>query len=192
MISKLAPVFMLLKEPRAGQVVRTGHVEDIKFVINFDYPNCSEDYVHRIGRTGRSTNTGTAYTFFTPRNSKQAPDLVNVLREANQVISAKLLQLEDGSKHMRGGGGRWRGSGRGGGRFSSGSSFSGGSRSQNGYGNGGFKPANSYSSNGYGSTQNDSGDKYQNGSAGGFKGNWNMGGVTAASLSSIPQPAARF
>ncbi len=28
-------------------------VDDIKFVINYDYPQCSEDYVHRIGRTGR-------------------------------------------------------------------------------------------------------------------------------------------
>lgn len=28
-------------------------VDDIKFVINYDYPNNSEDYVHRIGRTGR-------------------------------------------------------------------------------------------------------------------------------------------
>lgn len=44
-------------------------VEDVKFVINYDYPNNSEDYVHRIGRTGRSQNTGTAYTLFTPNNS---------------------------------------------------------------------------------------------------------------------------
>ncbi|ETN69469.1 hypothetical protein NECAME_15289 [Necator americanus] len=29
------------------------HVDDIKYVINYDYPNNSEDYVHRIGRTGR-------------------------------------------------------------------------------------------------------------------------------------------
>lgn len=41
----------------------------MKFVINYDYPNNSEDYVHRIGRTGRSQNTGTAYTLFTPNNS---------------------------------------------------------------------------------------------------------------------------
>lgn len=32
-------------------------VDDIKFVINFDYPNNSEDYVHRIGRTGRASQT---------------------------------------------------------------------------------------------------------------------------------------
>ncbi|KAM9296843.1 putative ATP-dependent RNA helicase DDX5 isoform 2-T2 [Gastrophryne carolinensis] len=70
-------------------------VEDIKFVINYDYPNSSEDYIHRIGRTARSTKTGTAYTFFTPNNSKQVNDLISVLREANQTINPKLLQMVD-------------------------------------------------------------------------------------------------
>lgn len=60
-------------------------VEDVKFVINFDYPNNSEEYIHRIGRTGRSNNTGTAYTLFTIQNAPKAGDLVNVLKEANQV-----------------------------------------------------------------------------------------------------------
>lgn len=60
-------------------------VEDVKFVINYDYPNNSEDYVHRIGRTGRSNNTGTAYTLFTYQNAAKAGDLINVLKEANQV-----------------------------------------------------------------------------------------------------------
>uniref|UniRef100_A0A672T7L5 RNA helicase n=1 Tax=Sinocyclocheilus grahami TaxID=75366 RepID=A0A672T7L5_SINGR len=68
-------------------------VEDIKFVINYDYPNNSEDYIHRIGRTARSQKTGTAYTFFTPNNMKQAHDLVSVLREANQAINPKLIQM---------------------------------------------------------------------------------------------------
>lgn len=80
-------------------------VDDVKFVINFDYPNCSEDYVHRIGRTGRSQRTGTAYTFFTPNNSKQAQDLVNVLTEANQVVNPKLYELASSN---RGGGGNYR------------------------------------------------------------------------------------
>ena len=55
-------------------------VDDIKFVINFDYPAGSEDYVHRIGRTARASKTGTAYTFFTPANMKQAKDLIAVLK----------------------------------------------------------------------------------------------------------------
>uniref|UniRef100_A0A3Q1ALY5 RNA helicase n=1 Tax=Amphiprion ocellaris TaxID=80972 RepID=A0A3Q1ALY5_AMPOC len=77
-------------------------VEDVKFVINYDYPSSSEDYVHRIGRTARSTNKGTAYTFFTPGNLRQARDLVRVLEEARQAINPKLLQLVDSG---RGGGG---------------------------------------------------------------------------------------
>lgn len=60
-------------------------VEDVKFVINFDYPNNSEEYVHRIGRTGRGQQSGTAYSFFTIQNASKASDLVNVLKEANQV-----------------------------------------------------------------------------------------------------------
>ena len=75
-------------------------MDDIKFVINYDYPNNSEDYVHRIGRTGRrdkkvggkltssqqsSIFQGTAYTFFTPQNAPKARDLIKVLEEAQQV-----------------------------------------------------------------------------------------------------------
>lgn len=63
-------------------------VDGIKYVINFDYPNSSEDYIHRIGRTGRSKAKGTSYAFFTPSNSRQAKDLVSVLQEANQVTGA--------------------------------------------------------------------------------------------------------
>lgn len=62
-------------------------------MINFDYPNSSEDYIHRIGRTGRSSQSGTSYAFFTPNNSRQAKDLVSVLREANQVVNPKLTEM---------------------------------------------------------------------------------------------------
>jgi len=93
-------------------------VKDIKYVINFDYPNNSEDYVHRIGRTGRAGETGTAHTFFTTKNSKQAHDLVKVLREAKQDVPR---ELEAMASISGGGGGRGRfGGGRGGGGFSSG------------------------------------------------------------------------
>ncbi|KAI7807693.1 probable ATP-dependent RNA helicase DDX17 isoform X1 [Triplophysa rosa] len=85
-------------------------VEDVKFVINYDYPNSSENYVHRIGRTARSTNKGTAYTFFTPGNLRQARDLVRVLEEARQAINPKLLQLVDTSRGSGGGRTRYRNS----------------------------------------------------------------------------------
>ncbi|KAL5274572.1 DDX17 family protein [Megaselia abdita] len=62
-------------------------VDGIKHVVNFDYPQSSEDYIHRIGRTGRSQTTGTSYAFFTKNNAKQSKALLDVLKEANQVIS---------------------------------------------------------------------------------------------------------
>ena len=70
-------------------------MDDIKFVINFDYPNNSEDYVHRIGRTGRASKAGTAYTFFTRKNGPRAKELISVLQEANQQVNPKLLVLQD-------------------------------------------------------------------------------------------------
>jgi superfamily II DNA/RNA helicase len=39
------------------------HVDDVSHVINYDLPNTYEDYVHRIGRTGRGTKRGQALTF---------------------------------------------------------------------------------------------------------------------------------
>lgn len=66
----------------------------MKFVINFDYPTNSEDYVHRIGRTGRCGKSGTAYTFFTRDNAKQADDLIDILKEANQNIHPKLYEFQ--------------------------------------------------------------------------------------------------
>jgi len=39
-------------------------IRDIRVVINYDLPKSSEDYVHRIGRTGRAGDKGVAYSFF--------------------------------------------------------------------------------------------------------------------------------
>ena len=62
-------------------------VDDVKFVINYDFPMNTEDYVHRIGRTGRSNNKGTSYTFFTRDNAGngKADELIAILQESNQV-----------------------------------------------------------------------------------------------------------
>ncbi|XP_001653950.2 ATP-dependent RNA helicase dbp2 [Aedes aegypti] len=90
-------------------------VDDVKYVINFDFPNNTEDYIHRIGRTGRSTNKGTSYTFFTPANGAKAGDLIGVLREANQFVNPELEQYARSGGRNRGGG-RGRYGGGGGGR----------------------------------------------------------------------------
>lgn len=71
-------------------------VDDVKWVINYDYPNNSEDYVHRIGRTGRCQQTGTAYTLFTSNNAAKANDLIKILQESRQIINPRLLDLTKG------------------------------------------------------------------------------------------------
>lgn len=74
-------------------------VPDISFVINYDYPNMTEDYIHRIGRTARASNTGTAYTFFTKEcDLKNAKQLIQVMEEAGQRIPWKLAELGGGNR----------------------------------------------------------------------------------------------
>ena len=53
--NRVSAFLVLARCPRLRTVIKINHsdVDDIKFVINYDYPNNSEDYVHRIGRTGR-------------------------------------------------------------------------------------------------------------------------------------------
>lgn len=48
-------------------------VPNVGAVVNYDFPNGVEDYVHRIGRTGRAGAKGTSYTFFTPQVSLPFP-----------------------------------------------------------------------------------------------------------------------
>ncbi|GFP83103.1 dead-box ATP-dependent RNA helicase 40, partial [Phtheirospermum japonicum] len=104
-------------------------IRDIRVVINYDFPTGIEDYVHRIGRTGRAGATGIAYTFFSEQDWKYAPDLVKVLEGANQVVPPQVrdIALRGGPVFSRdrggpmnrydsadGGGGRWDSGGRGG------------------------------------------------------------------------------
>ncbi|KXS20823.1 p68 RNA helicase [Gonapodya prolifera JEL478] len=112
-------------------------IKDVKFVINFDFPPNVEDYVHRIGRTGRAKTKGTAFTFLTPENAKNAKDLIKLLEEAKQEIDPKLQEMARYG-YSSGGNSRYgrRGGGGGGGGYGGG-----GSR---GYGGGGGSGGNRY------------------------------------------------
>lgn len=68
-------------------------IPDVEVVINYSYPLTTEDYVHRIGRTGRAGKKGVAHTFFTQENKGLAGELVNVLREAGQVVPQALMKF---------------------------------------------------------------------------------------------------
>ena len=75
-------------------------VQDIKYVVNFDFPNNTEDYIHRIGRTARAEQTGTAYSFFTSGNAKQTRELIDILKEARQNIPPRLYNMLELSKQI--------------------------------------------------------------------------------------------
>ncbi|NTW70809.1 MAG: DEAD/DEAH box helicase [Eubacteriaceae bacterium] len=51
------------------------HVEDVTHVINYDFPLENENYVHRIGRTGRVSNKGIAISFVTPKDESRLKSL---------------------------------------------------------------------------------------------------------------------
>ncbi|KAI8017829.1 DEAD-box ATP-dependent RNA helicase 30 [Camellia lanceoleosa] len=91
-------------------------VKDIKCVVNYDFPSSLEDYVHRIGRTGRAGAKGMAFTFFTHSNAKFARDLIKILQEAGQIVPPTLAALaRSGGSGFGGSGGNFRSRGRGGG-----------------------------------------------------------------------------
>jgi len=57
-------------------------VANIAHVINYDVPNCPEDYVHRIGRTARMRTTGRATTFVTSEDQEQLRAIERLLGQA--------------------------------------------------------------------------------------------------------------
>ncbi|CAE7521963.1 DBP3 [Symbiodinium sp. CCMP2592] len=74
-------------------------VQDVELVINYTFPLTIEDYVHRIGRTGRAGKKGLAICFFCPESKgaqdekAHAGDLCKVLRDANQEVPKELESI---------------------------------------------------------------------------------------------------
>jgi ATP-dependent RNA helicase DDX5/DBP2 len=110
-------------------------VKDITHVINYDFPRAKgkggiEDFVHRIGRTGRAGAKGTAVTFFTKENKGNARQLCELLKRAKQDVPPELEALIQRGWKRNGGGNSGRG--RNGGRGSRG--YNGGNRRSGGGG----------------------------------------------------------
>jgi ATP-dependent RNA helicase DBP3 len=68
-------------------------IKGVEYVINYTFPLTTEDYVHRIGRTGRAGQTGLAHTFFTLHDKGRAGELANVLREAGAEVPKELTNF---------------------------------------------------------------------------------------------------
>ncbi|CAF3560722.1 unnamed protein product [Adineta steineri] len=87
-------------------------IPNVKHVINFDLPTDIDEYVHRIGRTGRAGMTGQATSFFNEKNRNIATELLDILTEAHQEIPewleglARETKKDNYSKRNYGGGRR--------------------------------------------------------------------------------------
>ncbi|KAJ6631159.1 P-loop containing nucleoside triphosphate hydrolase protein [Mycena sp. CBHHK59/15] len=116
-------------------------IPNVTHVVNYDLPSDIDDYVHRIGRTGRAGNTGVSTAFFNRGNKNIVRDLVELLREANQEIPPWLETVA----HEASFGSSFRG-GRGGARGGSRGSSRGGRdyRSSSGGGGGGYGGGSSF------------------------------------------------
>jgi len=88
-------------------------IPNVTHVVNYDLPTDIDDYVHRIGRTGRAGNTGISTAFFNRGNRGVVRDLIELLKEANQEVPSFLEAIARESSF---GGGRGSGRPSGGGR----------------------------------------------------------------------------
>jgi ATP-dependent RNA helicase DDX3X len=144
-------------------------IPNVIHVINYDFPGDIDDYVHRIGRTGRAGHSGLATSFLNERSNKKAvQDLVEIFAE-NNIERPKWLDTLAASGGGFSGGGRRGGGGKGGGgnrfgardfRQDEGGGKGGGGRGSGGGGYGG----------GGGSYGGGGGGTYGGGYGGGFGG----------------------
>jgi ATP-dependent RNA helicase RhlE len=70
-------------------------VDDLEYVINFEIPNISETYVHRIGRTGRAGASGTAISFCDAEEKEYLRDIEKLITKKIQVVSDHPFPLID-------------------------------------------------------------------------------------------------
>ncbi|RZU40908.1 DEAD/DEAH box helicase [Edaphobacter modestus] len=76
-------------------------ISDIAHVVNYDIPNASDDFVHRIGRTGRAGAKGVATTFVMPQERHEARKLERELNmKFNWRVADKNLEKEERNKPL--------------------------------------------------------------------------------------------
>lgn len=152
-------------------------IPNVTHVVNYDLPTDIDDYVHRIGRTGRAGNTGISTAFFNRGNRGVVRDLLDLLKEANQEVPSFLESIAREGSGFGGGG---RGGGRSGGGRGRGATatrdvrrYGGGQAAAPSYGGGfggGFSSGGSYGG-GYGGGAAPAGG-YASGQQGGYGGGY--------------------
>ena len=76
-------------------------IKDVKVVINYDFSTSVEDYVHRIGRTGRAGTKGQSFTFFTKQDDKHAKSLCKLLEKCGKEVPDDLRNVADNARRNK-------------------------------------------------------------------------------------------
>jgi len=76
-------------------------ISNVDWVVNYDFPLDIENYIHRIGRTGRASKKGNSLTYMTSEDARFAEKLIKILQEAGQEIPEDLLQLQRENRNMK-------------------------------------------------------------------------------------------
>jgi len=76
-------------------------IPDVQYVVQYDLPGNIDDYVHRIGRTGRRGNVGTALAFTNEQNRPIFEELLKLLQEAKQEIPSWFTKMVSNSQNHR-------------------------------------------------------------------------------------------
>ncbi|XP_027390564.1 DEAD box protein 53 [Bos indicus x Bos taurus] len=76
-------------------------VSDVTHVYNYNFPRNIEEYVHRVGRTGRAGKIGESITLVTQDDWKIADELIKILQRANQIVPPSLRSMADRFKKRK-------------------------------------------------------------------------------------------
>lgn len=99
--SKALQAFMNQEVPVivATDVLARGiDIKGVSMIINYDAPNNTDDYVHRIGRTGRYDRKGISVSFFTKRDSRMLQDILDI--DGIKLTKKDLTGIESASKEV--------------------------------------------------------------------------------------------
>ena len=73
-------------------------IDDLPHVVNYEIPNVCEDYVHRIGRTGRAGASGLAVSFVAPSDARLVSDIEKLLK---RKIEIEALEFDENQPDIR-------------------------------------------------------------------------------------------
>ena len=82
-------------------VARGMDFKGVSLVVNYDFPQSTTSYIHRIGRTGRAGRAGRAVTFFTEADAEQLRAIANVMKASGCDVPDWMLRMKPERKDVR-------------------------------------------------------------------------------------------